>query len=66
MRNNNHLDFVIGAGVHDYISEQSEGHSIHVRSRSMCRGAIYLAEKIIRYSNFQNKGKYSYVNTPYR
>ena len=29
---------------------------IHVRSGPIYRGAIYLAEKIIRYGIFQNKG----------
>ena len=47
------------------------GHSllywcIHVRSRPIYWGAIYLAENIIRYGVFQNKGKCLYFNTPYQ
>ena len=47
------------------------GHSlfnsrVHMRSRPICRGAIYLEEKIIRHGIFQNKGECLYFNTPYQ
>ena len=38
---------------------------ILMRSRPTHGGAIYFAEKIIRYNIFQNKGKCLYFNTPY-
>jgi hypothetical protein len=37
-----------------------------VRSGLIYRGAIYPAEKIIRYGIFQNKGKWLYLNTSYQ
>ena len=46
------------------------GHSllywcIHVRSRPIYRGIIYLAKKIKRYGISQNKDTFLYFNTPY-
>ena len=36
---------------------------IHIRSKPIYRGAVYLAEKIKRYGIFQNKGKFLYFKT---
>ena len=41
-------------------------YCIHVRSRPIYPGAIYLDEKFIRYGIFQNECKCLYFNTPYQ
>ena len=65
------VDYEDGIVITEEADHSRGGHSllywcIQVRSRPTFPGAIYLAENIIRYGIFHNKGKCLYFNTTYQ